>query len=190
MRPNLKWCHYKTRRGRPHWWQTIHQLTLSIRHKKKKKKILNKTYDTWQVTLDTWHMTCDRWWTLCKNLRSLSLMVWNLWCFEDFEEKGHSLNQWLTRVFVEQPRLHPSVNYWFIRSVIFFLNKLWNTAQPKQLELGRNWNWYKKFPKVYGNVKWGIAVDFVWWCDVPYIPVVLHCTILQWPNIPLALSVH
>ena len=38
-------------------------------------------------------MTRDRWWTLCKNCRFLALMVWDLWCFEDLEEKDRWLNE-------------------------------------------------------------------------------------------------
>ena len=53
--------------------------------------------DIWHVTHDAWHMTCGehcvRRWTLWQNFRSLTLMVLDLWCFEDLEEKD--LNQWL-----------------------------------------------------------------------------------------------
>ena len=51
------------------------------------------THDRWQVTLETWHMTRDWWWTLCKNVMSLALMFWDLWWFEDLEEK----DRWLSR---------------------------------------------------------------------------------------------
>ena len=54
------------------------------------------TRDTWHVTCDTWHVTHDIWhkthrgWgSLCPNFRSLALIVWELWCFEDWEENSH-----------------------------------------------------------------------------------------------------
>ena len=30
---------------------------------------------------------------MCKSFRSLALMVWDLWCFEDLEEKDHSISE-------------------------------------------------------------------------------------------------
>ena len=67
----------------------------------------------WLVTCDTWHMTCymshmthrGRW-PLCQNFRSLALTVWELWCSEDISTKDEWLNELITEVFVEQPRLH------------------------------------------------------------------------------------
>ena len=50
---------------------------------------------SWYVTGDTWQLTYERWWTLCKNIRSLAMMIWDLWCFEDLEEKNNWLNQWI-----------------------------------------------------------------------------------------------
>ena len=41
-------------------------------------------------------VTSDRWWTLCQNFRSIALMVWDLWCFEDLEENDDWLNEWIT----------------------------------------------------------------------------------------------
>ena len=38
-------------------------------------------------------------------------MVWDTWSFEDLEEKDQLLDQLITKVFVEQPRLLGSVNY-------------------------------------------------------------------------------
>ena len=41
---------------------------------------------------------------------SLALTIWDLRCFEDLEEKGELvsdfINELITKVFVEQPRLH------------------------------------------------------------------------------------
>ena len=68
------------------------------------------TRDTWHVTRDMWHMTHRGWWTLCQSFRSLALTVWKLWWFEDISTKdrwlNQSINQWITEVYVEQPRLH------------------------------------------------------------------------------------
>ena len=57
------------------------------------------TYDTWHMTWYTWHIKCkmwhlahDLWWTLCQNFGSLVLMVWELCCFEDFEEEDRWMN--------------------------------------------------------------------------------------------------
>ena len=97
--------------------------------KKKRKKLLHVTCDTWHVTHDmwhvthdTWHVTCDTWhvthdtwhvwggWTFSQNFSSLALTVCDLWYYEDLEEKDRSVNQWIneliTRLFIEQPRLH------------------------------------------------------------------------------------
>ena len=53
----------------------------------------------WQVTCDRWHVTGDRWhmthgvgWTFSYNFSSLALTVWDLWFFEDLEEK----DQWVS----------------------------------------------------------------------------------------------
>ena len=40
-----------------------------------------------------WHRTHDWWWTLCQTFRFLALMVWNLWCTEDLEEKDRWVYQ-------------------------------------------------------------------------------------------------
>ena len=48
---------------------------------------------------------------MCKNYMSLALMVWDLWCFEDLEEKDGSLNLRMMEVFVERPRLHQVKNF-------------------------------------------------------------------------------
>ena len=30
---------------------------------------------------------------MCKNVRSIAIMVWDLWCFEDLEEKDESISE-------------------------------------------------------------------------------------------------
>ena len=62
------------------------------------------TCDRWQVTDYTWQLTRDRWqvthdkWRMVwgehslKMFSSLALMVWDLWCFEDLEEKDDLIN--------------------------------------------------------------------------------------------------
>ena len=58
------------------------------------------THDMWHVTCYTWHVTRDTWhvticggWTLYKNFISLALIVFDLWYYEDLEEKAHGLNE-------------------------------------------------------------------------------------------------
>ena len=45
------------------------------------------------MTHDTLHVTHGRLRKLCKNVRSLALMVWDLWCHEDLEEKDESFSE-------------------------------------------------------------------------------------------------
>ena len=63
------------------------------------------TCDKWHVTDDMWHMTCDTWhvthrgWsTWSQNCRPLALTVWDLWNFEDWEEKDDPLNDWINEL--------------------------------------------------------------------------------------------
>ena len=48
----------------------------------------------------------------------LNIIVWELWCFEDFEEKDQLLNQiiilLITKVIVEQPWQHWAVKNTYI----------------------------------------------------------------------------
>ena len=41
------------------------------------------TRDPWHMIFHMWHVTLD--------FSSLALMVWNLWCFEDLEEKRRTV---------------------------------------------------------------------------------------------------
>ena len=50
------------------------------------------TRATWHITHDMWHLTHRGWWALSQNFRSLALMVWDLWWFEDREEKHQSVS--------------------------------------------------------------------------------------------------
>ena len=116
--PNLtgyKHVAWENRRGKPRRLQTLHRLASPLC--KKKKKIWHVTPDTWHLTPDTWHLTLDTWhvtlgggWTFCQNFSSLALSVRAGKWFEDLEEKdpsvNQSVNQSVTEVFVEQPRLH------------------------------------------------------------------------------------
>ena len=54
------------------------------------------------LTRDTWHMTRFGGWTFSQNF----IAVCDLWYYEDLEGKDDSINQWNTRLFVGQPRLH------------------------------------------------------------------------------------
>ena len=57
-----------------------------------------------------WHMTHGGRWIFSKNVRSLAFTVWEWSCSENISTKDHwptdSLNESMTNVFVEQPRLH------------------------------------------------------------------------------------
>ena len=69
----------------------------------------------WHVTHDTWHVTGGARWAFSKNFSSLALTVCEWRCFEDIFTKDdlltNSLTNLIKKVFVEQPRLHPSGNY-------------------------------------------------------------------------------
>ena len=51
------------------------------------------TRDRWHVTLDIWHVTSLGGWTFSQNFSSLALTVYDLWYYEDLEEKDESINQ-------------------------------------------------------------------------------------------------
>ena len=59
-----------------------------------------------------WHVTRDIFWgvDILSKFQLLALTVCDLWYYEDLEEKAHGLNKlinyWVTRLFIEQPRLH------------------------------------------------------------------------------------
>ena len=72
----------------------------------KKKKKLHFPPDTWHLTCETWHVTHGGGWTFSKNVSSPALTVWDRQCLEDFKRKDHRLNQWMTKVLIEQNRLH------------------------------------------------------------------------------------
>ena len=61
-----------------------------------------------------WHLTRDKWLVgnIVSKFKLSSLTVWEVWCFEDLEEKGDLVNELMyqsgTEVFVEQPWLHPA----------------------------------------------------------------------------------
>ena len=53
-------------------------------------------------------MTCDTWWgvNILSKFQLPALAVWDRQCLEDSEQKDHSMNESVTKVFVEQPRLY------------------------------------------------------------------------------------
>ena len=64
----------------------------------------------WQVTCDTWQVTHDKWQVGEANLLS-KFQLPSSYClgvegFEDFKDMGHLASEWMTKVCVEQPRLH------------------------------------------------------------------------------------
>ena len=90
--------------------------------KKKKRKIC-----------DMWHITCDRWWALCQYFRSLALMVWELWSFEDLKEKDDLLYQSMTKVFVEEPCYTGSGKYRINQSVTLHVRRPPNNCRQEIL---------------------------------------------------------
>ena len=54
-------------------------------------------YDTWNLTFDTLHVTQCGGWKFSQNFSFLALTVWDIWCFEDLEEKGDILIQLINK---------------------------------------------------------------------------------------------
>ena len=48
--------------------------------------------DMWYDTCDAWHVTCCGGWTLSQKFSSLALTVYDLWYYEDLEEKDELLD--------------------------------------------------------------------------------------------------
>ena len=55
---------------------------------------------------DTWHIVG---WTFSQKVSSPALIIWDIQCLKDSEQKDHSMNQWVTKVFIEQPGYTGSV---------------------------------------------------------------------------------
>ena len=71
-----------------------------------------------QVTRDLWHMTHRVGWTFSQNFISLALPVWDWHFLEDIWTKElltHLFNQWMTKLFIEQPWLHTRDEQWLSR---------------------------------------------------------------------------
>ena len=83
-----------------------------------KNYLWHMTCDTWHVTCDTWHMTRDTWHVTCDmyggvNILSkfqlpssyclIFMILWRYWGKGSLTD---SMNQSVTRLFIEQPRLH------------------------------------------------------------------------------------
>ena len=71
------------------------------------------TPDTWHMTHNTWHMTHDMW-HMVAGEHSLKISAPSLLQFrctdvlKAWRKRASDLiNQWVTKVFVEQPWLHP-----------------------------------------------------------------------------------
>ena len=60
------------------------------------------------MTWDMQHVKHGGLWTFSQNVNSLALWFGINECFKDLEKKDHLLTllKWITKVFVEQPRLH------------------------------------------------------------------------------------
>ena len=100
------------------------------------------THDTWHMTCDTWHVTCDMWhvkccwgWTFSQKFSFLALTICDLWYYEVLEQKADQLtlsqlvsrnNEWITRLFVEQPGYTGSVNNRQIQKQISnWIHQIW-----------------------------------------------------------------
>ena len=69
------------------------------------------TRDTWHVTPDMWHLTCDTWRAVIIVSKfqlpsSYSLGVEAFWRFWGKRSLSKLMNELMTKVLVEQPRLH------------------------------------------------------------------------------------
>ena len=75
------------------------------------------TRDTWHVTHDTWHVTRDPWHVtrdtfggvniLSKCQLPSSYCLWFMILWRYFRKRmNHLINEWITKLFVGQPRLH------------------------------------------------------------------------------------
>ena len=71
---------------------------------------------------------------MCQYFRSLALTVWELWSFEDLEEKDDLLYQSMTKVFVEQPCYTGSGKYRINQSVTLHVRGHQTTAGKKSQE--------------------------------------------------------
>ena len=91
------------------------------------------TCDTWHVTHDTWHVTRDTLHVTCEMLEGMNILskfqlpssycLWFmiLWRFWGKGALTDLINQLITSLFVEQPRLHPGLHkiYFFLYPNIF-----------------------------------------------------------------------
>ena len=103
---------FKTRRGSP---VDNRPSTDKLHRFVKKKKV---TCDTWHVTHDMWHVTCGMWHVTCDILWWVKILnkfqlpsSYGLWFIISWRLGGKCsrtdlINQLMTKVFVEQPRLH------------------------------------------------------------------------------------
>ena len=78
---------------------------------------------TWHVTYDMWPVTVGGRWTFYQKFSSQAVTAWEWRFVEYLEEKAALINLWVTKVFIEQPRLH---RVWKITMMDF---------QPQELEL-------------------------------------------------------
>ena len=66
----------------------------------------------WHMTRDMWHKTCDMWhvthvgvWNFSQNFNSPDLRVSELCCLKYISTNHQLLSEWVTSMFMEQPRL-------------------------------------------------------------------------------------
>ena len=61
----------------------------------RKKYKWHMTHDSWHVTSDTVHVTFCGGWRFSKNFNSLAFMVFEKLYFNDLEEMGHLVDEWI-----------------------------------------------------------------------------------------------
>ena len=81
---NKRVYQYKSRRGRPHWNQTLHKLAPPICLEKYISIFFYLSFGMWHVTYNMWHLTCDMWhvthdiWSVTHDMWSVTHDMWSM----------------------------------------------------------------------------------------------------------------
>ena len=96
----------------------LHHFVQKKKKKEEEEKIWHLTFDMWHVTCNTWHVTHDMWHMTRDMFGGVNILSkfqlpssYGLWFMILWRSGGKgwlskSVNQWITRLFIEQPRLH------------------------------------------------------------------------------------
>ena len=108
------------------------------------KKKTKKKCDLWHMTRDTWHVTRLGGGEHC--LKSQLPSSYRLWFMILWRSGGKGwiaelINEWMTRLFIEQPRLHRVVNYYSGRKAALIMTCLflWEHLSKKH-KFWKFWN--------------------------------------------------